>query len=805
MATRDRRDWVDARSAPNKSVNQQWGLHREASVEVRSSSTANTHDFVPLASALAPHNMNYAAWAVSGVKDGNSTATVSVVDLQSFNVIRTLAFEGPLWDIAWRDTFLICASSQGKITMTILGTENALPPQELTCPSVNDEELDLVELAEGRVWVGDEATRVRRVALHPRLATTSTLLSAQCSAVQIWDIANSDAPLLAKRVSKDLVLCAEWDPHNDKIFGVAGQRGTMKLLDARDGSSEYSCVWVKRQAHAAPIRAMKWNPCVPHWIATGGEEGLVKLWDLRYGARPVCTIHGHTGPVNSVDWNAAHPDLLVSGGSDRSLRVTSLTADNLAVIGSMSCGTLTDQITQVGCSGFSRDRCVAATANGVIHTARFGPGFFEPLTQQLSRFPVEERTSDERKLERLVYDRELEAALKLGVQLVDKHHMLKKSEEDLHEVIRLCSPVSPSSSSQWSDTHTPPPSTAFQKEALKHARRIPYNYPLPKEFPAGMQRRLNLLRLGMRVSKLARKKQHAKLIALQDTMLEEMDANFDLFDTSVLQNVVNVIFSKNFDQGINLALELAKRFNRADRWTDFIPIAASTAADSPAHDEAMSLLAQSLTKDTVGDQFELLRSFLRKQYSDRPPSDEEILGLLGTHVESFISLSAHVNRAYLNALFRQEAWDAFYILATELAHKAKGFEFETYVNNFMRDVVFPAFSNYLDSCQEPKAKLPAKRECIKKIASFDLNITLGADISYLTQLLPSVVKNVWKSIRKDIEKANRKEADKKKAVAFAKNMLADLEDIMAGKSFKTDAIEYEVKKVTDGLVGFISQ
>jgi hypothetical protein len=45
----------------------------------------------------------------------------------------------------------------------------------------------------------------------------------------------------------------------------------MKLLDARDGSSEYSCVWVKRQAHAAPIRAMKWNPCVPHWIATGGN------------------------------------------------------------------------------------------------------------------------------------------------------------------------------------------------------------------------------------------------------------------------------------------------------------------------------------------------------------------------------------------------------------------------------------------------------------------------------------------------------------------------------------------------------
>ena len=51
---------------------------------------------------------------------------------------------------------------------------------------------------------------------------------------------------------------------------------------------------------------------------------------------------------------------------------------------------------------------------------------------------MEERTSDERKLEKLVYDRELDAALKLGVQLVDKHHMLKKYEmaHDTHTTRR---------------------------------------------------------------------------------------------------------------------------------------------------------------------------------------------------------------------------------------------------------------------------------------------------------------------------------------------------------------------------------
>jgi hypothetical protein len=58
----------------------------------------------------------------------------------------------------------------------------------------------------------------------------------------------------------------------------------------------------------------------------------------------------------------------------------------------------------------------------------------------------------------------------------------------------------------------------------------------------------------------------------------------------------------------------------------------------------------------------------------------------------------------------------------------------------MKDVVFPAFCSYLDSCQDAKAKLTTKRECVKKIVSFDVNITPGADISYLTQLLPSVIK-----------------------------------------------------------------
>lgn len=87
-----------------------------------------------------------------------------------------------------------------------------------------------------------------------------------------------------------------------------------------------------------------------------------------------------------------------------------------------------------------------------------------------------------------------------------------------------------------------------------------------------------------------------------------------------------------------------------------------------------------------------------------------------------------------------QAWDAFYILATELAYKAKGFEFEVYINEFMHDVVFPAFSRFLANCQEPKTKLSARRECIKRMLSLDINHTADVDISYVTSILPAVTK-----------------------------------------------------------------
>lgn len=53
------------------------------------------------------------------------------------------------------------------------------------------------------------------------------------------------------------------------------------------------------------------------WVVSGGEDGLVKLWDLTAGK--LLYEYQHEGPVTSMD---LHPSelLLASGSMDRTVR-----------------------------------------------------------------------------------------------------------------------------------------------------------------------------------------------------------------------------------------------------------------------------------------------------------------------------------------------------------------------------------------------------------------------------------------------------------------------------------------------------
>merc|ERR1712059_14806 len=71
-------------------------------------------------------------------------------------------------------------------------------------------------------------------------------------------------------------------------------------------------------AHASDINVIDWNPSDP-FIVSGGDDGMVKVWDLRsFGGitDPVATFKHHNGPVTSVEWNQNDSTVFASSGDD---------------------------------------------------------------------------------------------------------------------------------------------------------------------------------------------------------------------------------------------------------------------------------------------------------------------------------------------------------------------------------------------------------------------------------------------------------------------------------------------------------
>jgi WD40 repeat protein len=63
------------------------------------------------------------------------------------------------------------------------------------------------------------------------------------------------------------------------------------------------------------------------WVASGGEDTKVKLWDAKTGGEPVQTFPGHRGVVTRVAFSPDKKQLLLASASfDKTVKVWDLTS-----------------------------------------------------------------------------------------------------------------------------------------------------------------------------------------------------------------------------------------------------------------------------------------------------------------------------------------------------------------------------------------------------------------------------------------------------------------------------------------------
>lgn len=139
-----------------------------------------------------------------------------------------------------------------------------------------------------------------------------------------------------------------WDPHNTNVVAVT--HGTaVSVHDMRTDitreDAHVDTATSHRRHHRYHVTDLDYNPNRPHVMVTGGEDGLVKFWDLRNASsgsshdnnhhhhRPIqISRGGHSHWITRVRYNPFHDQLVLSAGTDSAVnlwRISSVSSSPL--------------------------------------------------------------------------------------------------------------------------------------------------------------------------------------------------------------------------------------------------------------------------------------------------------------------------------------------------------------------------------------------------------------------------------------------------------------------------------------------
>ncbi|RKP09199.1 WD40-repeat-containing domain protein [Thamnocephalis sphaerospora] len=200
-----------------------------------------------------------------------------------------------------------------------------------------------------RVASGEKRTRTRQ-----SLDKVATLASAEAPSLVEWQVTTT-----ARR-----------------------NNGGMRGWDVRSEKQSYAVPF----AHDGFVRAVDCNPNVPHHFATGGDDGMVRIWDARRLGHSLLELAGHTHCVRarvwSVAYNEMHDQLLLTGGSDARVNLQSVVSTSSAAYGSGDPGSQDEEADEDEEDGAEGDK--AATSLSVPRL-----GLVELSRRSTSRRPVD--------------------------------------------------------------------------------------------------------------------------------------------------------------------------------------------------------------------------------------------------------------------------------------------------------------------------------------------------------------------------------------------------------------------------------
>lgn len=175
---------------------------------------------------------------------------------------------------------------------------------------------------------GEQGEGVRAAEFHPADSARIATVHEPGAALRVWDLYGDGGARPVVSVPLDArgggAHVGRWWPHaGSGVFAVACG-SAVRAYDVRAQPARgQAAAWQLDAAHAHAVRDLDFNPCRQQHVATCGDDGYVRVWDVRHAQRAVFARADHSHWVWCVRYNPFHDQLLLTAGSDAVALVTS--------------------------------------------------------------------------------------------------------------------------------------------------------------------------------------------------------------------------------------------------------------------------------------------------------------------------------------------------------------------------------------------------------------------------------------------------------------------------------------------------
>ncbi|KAJ3311051.1 hypothetical protein HDV04_004471 [Boothiomyces sp. JEL0838] len=403
-----------------------------------------------------------------------------------------------------------------------------------------------------------------------------------------------------EKLGVDTLNKLSYSPHAPfgSLLATCSQDSTISILDTRTMQlGNTSVVWSQPDAHNGDVMDVSFNNFIPYWLASSGEDGVVKFWDIRYLKGPAGRIDGHYGSIPSIAWSNTHCDMLASASLDRSCRVWSFSPNKATakkpwkefmvgfpgsefeninqpnledhlIVGSTMIGEFTEYTSPViagrtvlmlvAAAPLHADTYYTITATGAISSHLIRSKMFEQLLTH------KYENTFEFQVELGIHTRQLndayEAMINLSRYEYPKDKNLKKHEKDL---IDLCSTPKPIPESAWGIAEFNELDMLKIKNDL-----IKYSYGLPPRFDAYpqwhsvistfTQLQYDLAVLRHKICTGLEEGNWEVILKHEEEFMVGMEVDHEFIDVETIELVLKTLLVNKFKKGLTMGLGLGQ-------------------------------------------------------------------------------------------------------------------------------------------------------------------------------------------------------------------------------------------------------